>query len=93
MSVIAKEATVGQEFSGKPKSVAWERLWTFSGGPFSSSGWPRKNIHTDPEFAMECGLSSVAVSATQFQGYMAELMIQLFGKPWLSHGEMCLKFV
>lgn len=82
----------GQEFTGKLKRLSWERLWTFSGGPFTNTGWPKKNLHTDSEFARECG-SPVAASGTQSQGYVVRLMIDLFGKEWLSHGTMDVRFV
>ena len=93
MGRLEKETKEGATFVGKPKKVSWERLWAFSGGPFSNTGWPRKNVHTDSEFAKSCGLPSVAASATQFMGYVAELMIDLFGVEWLSHGTMDVKFI
>jgi hypothetical protein len=73
--------------------VSWERLWAFSGGRFRLEGWPSKNIHTDLDFAKECGMSTVAASATQSMGHVAELLIDLFGEEWLSHGTMDCKFL
>ncbi len=93
MGVLKRDAKEGEIFLGRPKRVGWERLWAFSGGPFNNEGWPRKNVHTDAEFAKSCGLPSVAASATQFMGYVAELMIDLFGVEWLSHGTMDVKFI
>jgi len=94
MVAITSNTKVGEEFAGKPKKVSWERLWAFSGGPFRLEGWPSKNIHTDLELAKSCGLPSrVAASATQFQGYVVQLMIDLFGEEWLSHGVMDVKFI
>lgn len=92
MALITKDTKVGKEFVGKTKRVSWQRLWTFSGGPLRAEGWPTKNIHTDLEFAQSCGLPYVAASATQFEGYAVELMIDLFGVEWLSHGRMDVKF-
>jgi len=91
--LIDKYTKEGEKFIGNPKKVSWERLWTFSGGPFNNSEWPKKNIHTDLEFARKCGLPSVAASATQFQGYVIQLMIELFGIQWLYHGTMDVKFI
>jgi len=88
-----KEFKEGQEFAAKPKKVSWERLWTFSGGPFAQTGWPKSNLHTDLEFAKKCGLPSVAASGTQHQGHVVQLMIDLFGMEWLSHGTMDVKFI
>jgi hypothetical protein len=93
MGKLKRETQGGEIFAGKPKRVSWERLWAFSGGPFSKSGWPKKNVHTDSEFAVSCGLPSVAASATQLMGYVVELMIDLFGVEWLSHGTMDVKFI
>lgn len=94
MAAITKDTKVGATFDGKPKRVSWERLWTFSGGPFKSTGWPARNIHTNLEFAVSCGLpSKVAASATQYMGYVTQLMIDLFGVEWLSHGTMDVRFV
>lgn len=93
MPAISKDTEEGQEFSGKPKRVTWQRLWAFSGGPFSACGWPKKNIHTDPETAKNVGLPTVCASGTQCEGYIVELMIDLFGEGWLRNGELSLKFV
>ena len=94
MARINKDTPIGQEFSGKPKRMSWERLWTFSGGPFASQGWPKKNLHTDTEFAKKLGLPTVGASATQYLGHLTELMMDLFGEEWLRHGRMSkVKFV
>lgn len=94
MTAITENTKVGDEFAGKPKNVSWQRLWAFSGGPFRLEGWPSKNIHTDLEFAKNCGLpDKVAASATQYQGYVVQLMIDLFGEEWLSHGVMDVRFI
>ncbi|MDN5347068.1 MAG: hypothetical protein PWP65_632 [Clostridia bacterium] len=94
MAKITKDTMIGEEFSGKPKRITWERLWTFSGGPFAASGWPKKNLHTDPEFAKSLGLPTVGASATQYLGHLAELMIDLFGEGWLKGGKTSnIKFI
>lgn len=94
MARITKDTQIGQEFVGKPKKILWERIWTFSGGVFTSQGWPKKNLHTDKEFAQSLALPTMGVSATQYLGHMAELMIDLFGEAWLRHGEMSdVKFI
>lgn len=86
MTIIKPDTPVGQEFCGKPKVQAMERIWAFSGGSFRAQGWPLKNIHTDYEAAERMGLSTVYVSATQYLGYIAEFMADLFGEKWLSSG-------
>lgn len=92
--MITKNTTIGEEFAGKPKKMTWERIWAFSGGAFTTPGWPKKNIHTDPEFANRMGLPTVYVSATQYLGHIAELMTNLFGEEWLRGGKTSnLKFI
>jgi acyl dehydratase len=94
MARITKDTPVGCEFAGKPKKMSWERLWTFSGGPFAAEGWPKKNLHTDTAFAKNLGLPTVGASATQYLGHLSELMLDLFGEQWLRKGKMWeLKFV
>jgi acyl dehydratase len=88
MALIDRDTPIGLEFVAKPKTLSWHRIWTFSGGPFILEGWPKKNLHTDIEFARSLGLQTVGVSATQYLGHMAELMLDLFGKSWLSNGKM-----
>lgn len=91
---INKDTPIGFEFTGKQKKISWERLWTFSGGTFNHTGWPKKNLHTDTDFAKSMGLPTVAASATQYLGHLAELMVDLFGEEWLRRGKMSnVKFI
>lgn len=92
MGTIERTASIGEAFEGQPKLMSMERLWAFSGGPFAAEGWPRSNIHTDLDTAKASGLSTVAASGTQFQGHLAQLMIELFGRRWLSDGTMDVRF-
>ena len=94
MARITRDSRAGEEFWGKPKRMSWERVAAFSGGPFNTPDWPRKNIHTDLETAKASGLETIYVSATQYLGHLAELMIELFGVGWLNHGTTSnLKFI
>jgi acyl dehydratase len=93
MMKLTPETKVGAEFAGKRKTISETRVLAFSGGRFDAPGWPAKNIHTDLEFAKSCGLQTRSVSGTQYMGYLIELMMDLFGESWLSHGKMDLKFV
>ncbi len=93
MASVTRDTEIGQRFSGKKKEIAWERLWAFSGGPFAKEGWPRKNLHTDLEFAKACGLPSVGASGTQYQGHVCELFLDLFGETWLRTGTLTAKFI
>jgi hypothetical protein len=102
MARITEDTNIGSVFTIRPKVISWERLWTFSGGPFRRAfnsetgaiigGWPVKNIHTDLEFAKSCGLPKVAASATQYEGYTVQLMINVFGPDWLTNGHLDVKF-
>jgi hypothetical protein len=94
MARIRKDTPIGSEFAGKPKKISWERLWAFSGGPFTGEGWPKKNLHTDTEFAKDLGLPTIGASATQYLGHLTELMIDLFGERWLRQGRLWdVKFI
>jgi len=93
MRKLTPDTKVGVEFTGKSKTVSETRVFAFSGGRFDAPGWPVKNIHTDLEYARSCGLQTRSVSGTQYVGYLTELMIDLFGETWLSHGKMELKFI
>ena len=93
MTIITKETQEGYEFSGNLKTVTKERVYAFSGGFPKGLGWPKKNIHTDLEFAKNCGLPTRAASGAMFEGYLTELMIDLFGENFLTEGKMSLTFI
>jgi acyl dehydratase len=93
MRKLTPDTKIGAEFAGKRKTISEARVLAFSGGRFGAPGWPAKNIHTDLDFARSCGLQTRSVSGTQFMGYLIELMVDLFGESWLSHGKMELKFI
>ena len=91
--MIERNVVEGSAFSGEGKRITAARLLTFSGGALVDPGWPRKNIHTDTQFAKSTGLPSRCASGTQFQGQMAEFLVNLFGERWLENGMMNVKFV
>jgi acyl dehydratase len=93
MRKLTPDTKIGHEFTGKRKTISEARVFAFSGGRLNAPGWPGKNIHTDLEFARSCGLQTRSVSGTQYMGYLIELMVDLFGESWLSHGKMDLKFI
>jgi acyl dehydratase len=93
MNKITKQTKPGAEFSGKPKPMEESRVFAFSGGKFNAPGWPAKNIHTSLDFAKSVGLPTRAVSATQYEGHLTDLLIDLFGKNWFKHGRMEAKFI
>ena len=83
----------GHEARGGTKTATSYRTWLFSGGWPRMDGWPAKNVHTDLEFAKECGLAARNASGAMMAGYLTELMIDTFGDGWLSSGAFSLKFV
>ncbi|MBA7611312.1 hypothetical protein ES703_18532 [subsurface metagenome] len=93
MTIIHKDVQEGYEVSGNPKTITEERVYAFSGGVRQDPNYPKKNIHTDSECAKSCGLPSRVASGAMFEGYLAELMIDLFGEGWLSGGKMSLTFI
>jgi acyl dehydratase len=90
---ITRGALEGMEFAGKVRTVTLERINLFSGGFPRGPNWPAKNIHTDLETAQRCGLETVAASGAMSEGYLTDLMIDLFGLQWLNHGVMNLAFI
>lgn len=56
-------------------------------------GWPLVNIHTDLAHAQRCGLKKRNASGTQWQGYIIQMMLGMFGTSWLSHGTIETKFI
>ncbi|MFC2056725.1 MaoC family dehydratase [Chloroflexota bacterium] len=93
MNFITKYIQDGHEFRGSPKIPTQERVNNFSGGYPKGPGWPKKTIHTNLEFAKSCGLTACAASGAMPEGYLTQLMIELFGIDWLRHGKMTLKFI
>jgi acyl dehydratase len=93
MVPITKDALEGSEFAGRVRTVTLERINLFSGGYPRGPNWPAKNIHTDLEAAKRCGLKTRAASGAMFEGYLADLMVDLFGVDWLNYGTMKLAFI
>jgi acyl dehydratase len=92
MGRISIDTREGEQFFGRPKRASIERLRAFSGGSFSIAEWPKKNTHTDFDLAKARGLRTTIASGTQFEGYVCQLMVELFGIKWLSHAIMDVKF-
>ena len=86
MQPFRQDTAVGCEVAGPPKKMTSYRTWLFSGG------WPRFE-----ERAYRPGPSRVgwtrAASGAMMQGYLCELMIDLFGEGWLGRGRLSLKFI
>jgi acyl dehydratase len=93
MVSLTRDSSVGSEFAGKVRTVSLDRINLFSGGFPRGPNWPAKNIHTDLEAAKRSGLKTHVASGAMFEGYLADLMIDLFGTEWLKHGKMNLAFV
>ena len=85
--------SIGKLFEGSVKHVTSYRTWLFSGGWPRVEDWPAKNVHTDMEFALQCGLPTRCASAAMLQAYISELMINTFGEDWLVSGSLDLKFI
>lgn len=73
--------------------VSHERLCSFSGGDKSKEGFSRKTIHTDFEFAKECGLSTCIASGAMMLGCIIELFIENYGAIWLEKFTIRVKFI
>lgn len=92
MSAISR-FKAGEWIAGNATLVTSYRTWQFSGGWPPGDGWPSKNVHTDDEFARNCGLPGRAASGAMVQGYVVDFLADLFGIDWLGNGSFNLKFV
>ncbi|MCH8205994.1 MAG: hypothetical protein IH956_03215 [Chloroflexi bacterium] len=93
MTTVTADTVQGHEATGGTKTVTSLRTWLFSGGWPPGDGWPAKNIHTDLEFAQGSGLPARNAAGAMMEGYIAELMIDMFGPGWLSTGSYSVKFI
>ena len=93
MQPITRDTAVGYEVAGSSKKMTSYRTWLFSGGWPRFDGWPAKNVHTDLAVAQQSGLPTRAASGAMMQGYLCELMVDLFGAGWLERGRLSLKFI
>lgn len=91
--MISIKLMTGKKFTGKPKKIAEGRVFAFSGGPFNAPGWPASNIHTDLKLAQSIGLTTRAVSATQYQSHLVDMLIDIFGLDWFKYGRIDSKFI
>ena len=81
----------GDVHSGAPRRVSLARVLASSGGLFDKPGWPDRNLHTDAAAAAAAGLAAMVVSATQWEGHMAGLLVDIRGLAWFDGGEMNVK--
>lgn len=93
MPEIDTSTAQGAEFAGRTKTVTAYRTLQFSGEWPRGDSWPAVNVHTDDEFAVKCGLPARAASGAMLQGYLTELLTDLFGEGWLSGGTPDMKFI
>jgi acyl dehydratase len=93
MTGLDADTDTGAEFRGRPHTLSPARMRAFSGGPLEMDGWPLVNIHTDLAHAQSCGLEKRNASGTQWQGYIIQMMLGLFGSGWLSHGTIETKYI
>ena len=93
MQQISHDTPVGHTVTGRKKKVTSYRTWLFSGGWPRFDGWPAKNVHTDLAAARQSGLPTRAASGAMCLGYLSELLVDLFGDRWLTHGELTSKFI
>lgn len=90
---LTRATPVGHTATGRVKKVTSYRTWLFSGGWPRFDGWPAKNVHTDLAAARQSGLPTRAASGAMCLGYLTELLVDLFGAEWLSHGALTAKFI
>ena len=93
MARLSEAVDAGHEAAGPAKTVTSLRTWLFSGGWPPDGEWPDKNIHTDLEFALDCGLPGRNAAGAMMEGYVCELMTGMFGPEWLTSGSYSVKFI
>lgn len=82
-------ATVGQVFVGPALRFSRERILAFSAGLFGEPGWPSVNLHTSRDKAHEAGLPDMIASGTQFEGHLADFLVDLAGEAaWFGSGQL-----
>jgi acyl dehydratase len=86
MNRITQSTEPGEKIIGPLKILTLERMRVFS-------GWPNKNIHTDVDVARKCGLAAPIASGAMFEGYLTDMMLELFGDDWLYYGKMEVIFL
>jgi hypothetical protein len=84
---------IGSEVHGRPYTFLLERMLAFSGGPFSLSNWPLRNLHTDPAKAAEAGLDAPIASGLQYEAHVIKLLRDTFGEIWSRSGVLTVKYV
>jgi acyl dehydratase len=80
-------------YRGIPRRIDEKSLLYFSGGDRDSPQFPSKTIHTNLEFAKECGLKERIASGSMSEGFIVELMVDIMGDKWFEMGKMRLKFI
>ena len=90
--LFTRDTPEGFEYFGATKFVTSHRTQLFSGGWPKSLDWPIKNVHTDLEFAKNCGLPARNSSGAMLLAYLSEMLTDLFGERWLSEGTLKIKF-
>ena len=73
----------GEDLPPVIKQVDQRRCWMFSG--------PSRNYHTDAEEARKLGFPNIVVQGMMTTCFVAELMLQRFGRGFLAGGRMDVK--
>lgn len=90
--LFTRDTPKGYEYFGPTKIVTSHRTRLFSGGWPKPVDWPIKNVHTDLEFAKNCGLTERNASGAMLLSYLSEILTDLFGERWLNEGTLKIKF-
>lgn len=85
------ELVPGAVLRGPVHAMTLPRILAFSSGLLGEPGWPHRNLHTDAAMARDAGLPAIIASGTQFEGYLVEFLMSLFGVAWLQGGEIAVR--
>lgn len=86
-----RDIEAGTEWRGPARQLTLGRILAFSAGILGENGWPQHNLHTDEKKAKDAGLPGVIASGTQFEGYVLDVLLDIFGESWLERGELSVR--
>jgi len=80
-------------YKGDDICITRQDLCYFSGGNANAPEFPKSTIHTDINFAKNCGFNKLVASGAMFEGMIADLISDIEGIDWFTKGRMKIKFV
>jgi hypothetical protein len=89
---VTRPIEIGSQFEGPARKLSAARILAFPGGPFGAPGWPAHHLHTDLDKAAEAGLPAPIASGLRLEGYLVELLCDVFRKSWVARGTLQVRY-